>query len=159
MLLAALAFLPSASGKTKINWKDAEGYRDASVSDHRASEKDRKIVLDDLEEYFKSKAESHFGGEMTLILTVTELDLAGDFESWRGPEYDDIRIIRQIYPALIEFEYILKDAEGEVLAEGSETLRHDLFARPFNSSRESYPYVKEIVHDWMSRLAREHLGS
>jgi hypothetical protein len=140
-----------------IEWIEPENFRDASYDDNRFSERSRSIVLKDLERWLGKRAQSHFKEKAHLRLEVTELDLAGDFEPWRGSEYMDIRIIRRIYPAYIAFSYKLTSTDGSLLAEGEEKLRHDLFTRPFNSNFENYAYVKEVVDDWMSRLARKHL--
>ena len=33
-----------------------------------------------------------------LTITFTDIDLAGDFEPWRGPQWDEVRIVKAIYP-------------------------------------------------------------
>ena len=156
LILCFLLVTPIASAQFIIEWIDPLDFRDATYDNGPRSERSTQIVLNDLERYFTRNAKRHFGDRAQLSMTVTQLDLAGDFEAWRGREYFDVRIVRPIYPARIEFSYSLKSPDGTLLAQGSEKLLNDLFTRPLNSSFENYPYIKEIVDDWMSRLARKH---
>lgn len=155
--LPAAASTIESPSPLQITWSNAEDYRDGTHDDNRFSERSREIVQKDLERWLGQRAASHFKDRARLELVVTDLDLAGEFEPWRGPEYSDIRIIRRIYPARIHFSYKLHLSDGSLLAEGEEVLRHDLFTRPFNSNHENYAYTKELVDDWMSKIAREHL--
>jgi hypothetical protein len=51
---------------------------------------------------------------MQLKMKVTDIDLAGGFEPWRGPQFGAIRITREIYPPRISLEFRLIDGSGNV---------------------------------------------
>ena len=56
--------------------------------------------------------------------TWTSLDIrrAGSYEPWHGPDLDDTRIIRDIYPPRITLTFRRTDADGNVLDEGERKL-------------------------------------
>jgi hypothetical protein len=153
LLTAASLF----AGELKIEWNSPEDFRDADYY-YNGGKKSKEIVLNNLERYFTKEAKNRFPDGYVLTMKVTELDLAGDFEPWRNPGFDDVRIIKDIYPAIIQFDYQLVDADGTVVSEGSERLKDSLLPRSlsaqFAGRSEPYPYVKTLVRDWMRKLAK-----
>lgn len=156
-LLLTAAFTAGAA-ELKIEWQNPEKFRDADYY-YNGGEKSKKIVMTNLERYFTTEAKRMLPEGTVLEMTVTELDLAGDFEPWRSPSFQDIRIVKEIYPALIEFDYKYLGADGAVLSEGSERLRDTLIPRSIVATQlsrsENYPYVKTLVKDWMRKLKRQ----
>ncbi len=156
-LLLTAAFVSAA--ELKIVWQSPDDFRDCDYY-HNGGEKSKQIVLKNLEKYFSKEAKRQLPENAVLEMTVTELDLAGDFEPWRGPNWDDIRIVKEIYPALIEFDYKWMDANGAVVAEGSERLRDTLIPRSIIATQmsrtENYPYIKNLVRTWMRKLGKTH---
>ena len=49
---------------------------------------------------------------MQLNIRVTNVDLAGDFELFRGPQADQVRIIKGLYPPHIVLEFEVVDDNG-----------------------------------------------
>ena len=154
LLLTALSLV---AGELKLEWNSPDDFRDADYY-YNGGAKSKEIVLTNLERYFKKEAERRLSEGSVLTMKVTQLDLAGDFEPWNNRNFDDIRIIKSIYPAIIEFEYQYADAEGNVVAEGSERLKDDILpgnlSAQFTGRTESYPYIKTLVKDWMRKLAK-----
>jgi len=91
----------------------------------------------------------------TLSMTITDVDLAGEYEPWRSPDFDDIRIVKDIYPPRISFSFELKDSEGTVLKSGEEKLVDMSFQyRVRISSYDDLFYDKEMITDWMRLMIR-----
>ena len=65
---------------------------------------------------------------LTLDVRMTNIDLAGEFEPWRGPQFDRVRIMREIYPPRVALEFRLTDAGGAVVKEGQRVLLDQLSA-------------------------------
>ena len=85
---------------------------------------------------------------MQLEITVTDIDLAGDFEPWRGPQFGHVRITRDIYRPHISLEFRLTDDSGIVSAgqrEITDIAYQDRFARPPD---DYLRYEKDILRDW-----------
>ena len=152
VLGATLALVSGASaGQIAINWVDSASYADATARDSLL-EKDRLSVLRDLERFLVREAQQRLPEGYLLEVDVTELDLEGEFEPWHS-RLQDVRILRSVYPARVEFSYRLTDAEGEVVRTGEERLRNDLFLRPIGFfTSDSYVYTKSLLRDWLRDL-------
>lgn len=157
-IAGCLAVASLHAAELRIEWTDPEEFRDADYY-YNGGARSKEIVLNNLEKYFIRLAERHLTEGTVLEMTVTELDLAGDFEPWRSPDFNDVRIVKEIYPALIEFDFRWIAEDGTVIAEGSERLRDTLVPRSIAASfigrTENYPYVKAMVRDWMRKLGKD----
>jgi superfamily I DNA and/or RNA helicase len=102
-------------------------------------------------EYLEKEAERVIPEGTRLTISITEVDMAGDFEPWRGPQFSDIRIVKDLYPPRVNFTYKLSDAAGAVLREGEKRLRDVNFQmRSMSSiSNDSLRYEKELMDDWL----------
>jgi hypothetical protein len=140
-----------------LKWIEPENYRDAVSSEH-GGPKNTEAVLAELGAFFERQARSVLAEGQVLEMEVTELDLAGEYESWRGPRFQGVRVVKSLYPARVEFRYRLLGSDAGVLAEGSESLRDPLGpdggASGVLGRTENYPYVKQLVRDWMRKLVR-----
>src|SRR5690606_34014961 len=56
-------------------------------------------------------------------VTITDIQRAGRYEPWRGPDRDHIRILRDPYPPRMQLEFRITGADGQVLAEGQRKLQ------------------------------------
>ena len=157
--LTAFVFTVSSvvAGELKIDWQNPEGFRDADYY-YNGGAKSKEIVIKNLTKYFTREAKRQLPEGSVLELTVTELDLAGDFEPWRSPQWNDVRIVKDIYPATIEFDYKYIGPDGAVVDEGSERLRDTLIPRSIVAVQigrtESYPYVKNLMRKFMRKLGK-----
>lgn len=153
----ALAVSSALAGELKLDWQDPSEFRDADYY-YNGGEKSKEIVIKNLTKYFTKEAERQLPEGTVLEIKVTELDLAGDFEPWRAPTWNDVRIVKDIYPALIEFDYKYIGADGVVISEGSERLRDTLIPRSITAVQigrtENYPYVKNLMRKWMRKLGK-----
>lgn len=57
-----------------------------------------------------------------LSITFTNIDLAGAYEPWHGPEWSNVRFMRDIYPPRFTFTFTLTGANGQVLRQGKRKL-------------------------------------
>jgi len=77
--------------------------------------------------------------------------MAGDFEPWRGPRWDDVRVVKEIYPPRIQLTFRLTDAAGNVLKEGKRDLKDLAFLMKINMSFRDDPVRHEnaLLDDWL----------
>jgi hypothetical protein len=88
-----------------------------------------------------------------LEITFLDIDMAGDFEPQRGPDAQDVRIIRAIYPPRLTFTYVVRDADGVTVREGRETLTDLSFQNTMAMPREStFLYEQELMRGWLRTL-------
>ena len=86
-----------------------------------------------------------------LTVTFTDIDLAGDFEPWRGGQFNDIRIVKDIYLPRLTFSFTLTDGAGKVLKQGERKLVDLAFQTRISSAFPNDPlrYEKDMLTDWI----------
>lgn len=152
-LLAFDAVHAADSGKpaspATVTFVAPEKFTDAG-DDAMNSDGGRDHVLDALKTHIESLARDYVGAGLHLEVTVTDVDLAGSFEPWRGIEFDHIRIMKEIYPPRMDLEFRLVGADGKVVSEGKRHLQ-DLAYLMVLSLPTSDPlrYDKDMIRSWM----------
>ena len=106
-------------------------------------------LLDELHKFMCEMGERYVPIGMQAEIKVTDIDLAGDFEPWRGPQFDQVRITRDIYPPRIFLEFRLTDDSGGVVSEGKRELRDIGYQSRLVRPPDDYlRYEKDILRDW-----------
>ena len=90
-----------------------------------------------------------------LAITFTDIDLAGDFEPWRGPQWSGVRIVKDVYPPAFKFTYAVTDPSGRVVKGGSEDIRDGGFQfRSTIDTTDTLRYEKAVLNDWARSTLR-----
>lgn len=91
----------------------------------------------------------------SLHVDITDIQLAGAYEPWRGPRWDYVRIMRDIYPPRIDLDFKLVEQDGNVLREGKRVLRDPgyLYSGVGLPAAEGAPlyYDKALLRRWLGR--------
>ena len=154
LILSTLFILGTLSATVEVIFENPEEYRDIDYGDHN-TRRGIKIHLPILEKHILKQGKRFLKDGQTLSMTITDIDLAGEYEPWRSPDFDDIRIVKDIYPPRISFSFELKDSEGTVLKSGEEKLVDMSFQyRVRISSYDDLFYDKEMITDWMRLMIR-----
>jgi hypothetical protein len=120
------------------------------------TDKGREGILATLRDFLVHQAAYQVPAGYQLTLTFTDIDLAGEFEPWRGPQFGDVRIIKPIYPPDFKFTYVLTDIAGRVVRQGQENIRDLGFdLRSTLDNQDPLRYEKSILADWMRSRMRE----
>ena len=109
--------------------------------------KERDDNLEMLKRHIVKQAGSRLADDQTLVIRVTDVDLAGDFPR-RG--VNDIRIVREIYPPRIDLDFRLTGADGKVVKEGKRNLRDNAFM--MSTTRylnDDLRFEKALLDDWL----------
>ena len=126
-----------------------EKFTDAG-DDALSSDGGRDHVLDALKSHIESLARDYVGAGLHLEIKVTDIDLAGGFEPWRGIEYDHIRIMKEIYPPRMDLEFRLVGADGKVVSEGKRHLQDLAYLMTVaQSTNDPLRYDKDMIRSWM----------
>ena len=118
------------------------------------TEKGRDTILAHFKEFLEQRAPRYLADGQLLTITFTDIDLAGDFEPYHGPNFTDVRIVKDIYPPRLNFTYKLVDASGAVLKEGQEKLvdmNFQMTIRP-SDAQDSIHYEKAMLDSWLNEL-------
>ena len=106
-------------------------------------------LLDQIQRYMSTTGADYVPANLRLEIKVTDIRLAGEFEPWRGPSFDDVRIIRSIYPPCIKLEFRLTDAKGSVVKEGKRVISDTAFQLRDPWPRNDYlRYEKDMLRGW-----------
>ncbi len=145
----------SAEPTVEVTFVEPENFTD--VKDRYSAQKEvAQHYLNTLKEHVQRAAGKRLQPGQRLKVTITDIDMAGDFEPWRSPQLQDVRIIKDIYPPRIDLSYQLLDANGTVVAEGKRELRDLAFNMRTTGlpTSDSLRHEKALLDDWLRRDLR-----
>jgi len=142
------ALTPPTSSKVDVVFQNSDKFtdiKDAAVPTE-AGEQD---ILNRIKEFIISEANTYVLNNQKLTIVFTDIDLAGDYEPWRGFGWDNVRMVKSIYPPHFCFTWKLVDSEGKVLKSGTEDIRDLAFdMRVTLDQQDSLHIEKDILKDW-----------
>ncbi len=136
-----------------VHYKDPQNFTEAkrSFGMHLVDADD---YLKPLKAYIAERASRVLAPGQRMDIEVTDVDRAGEYEPWRGPRFEDVRVIKDIYPPRIDLNFTLYDADGKVLGQGSRKLRDPAFlSHSFATDQDSLRYEKSLIDLWLRRGA------
>ncbi|EPD35352.1 MULTISPECIES: DUF3016 domain-containing protein [Delftia] len=137
------------AGIVSVTFDDPSRF-DAGRNGTQESEKARRAWVDALAQFLAERAAPRLPQGQRLEVHLTDVQRAGSFEPWRGPQAADVRIVRDIYPPRIDLRFKLLDADGKLLREGSRQLRDATFMmRPDLYPNDPLRYEKTLLDDWL----------
>jgi len=142
--------LPLYAGSVEVYWENTDNYSDLGTDFH--DDTTVKMFAEEMEPYIKRQVHDHLPDNQSMRITITNVDLAGEFEPWRLA--DDVRIVRDIYPPRMEFDYTIYDSEGNIIESATENISDIDFM--FNIGRrfvgtDEFFYEKEMFQQWISQ--------
>jgi hypothetical protein len=144
--------LPSISQETPVQVQYVHAEEFADVGNRRFSdERIRAAYLDQLRGHLVKRAAALLTAGERLNVSVSELDMAGEFEAWRPPS-GEARVVKDIYPPRIDLSFSLAAGDGKVIKEGERRLRDPAFLAGANQ----YPddplrYEKALIDRWLEQ--------
>jgi hypothetical protein len=143
---------PEQVSRTAVVFVDPEKFTDARRSEFKPNS---DALLDALAKFMREMGENILPPDMNLEIRVTDIDLAGNFEPWRGPEFDQVRITNQLYPPRVALEFRVIDARGQVIHKGTRNLIDlDYQLRTYYPVDDYLRYEKDLLRHWF----REEFG-
>ena len=154
-LASATAWAATLPDNVSVRYKDPRHFTEArrSFGLHLAR---TDAYLEPLRIYIAQRASRVLAPGQRLEIEVTDVDRAGEYEPWRGPDFDDVRIIKDVYPPRIDLDFTLYGADGKVLRQGSRKLRDAAFlSRSSPVDQDSLRYEKSLIDLWLRKGAGE----
>jgi len=113
-----------------------------------------------LKECIEAEAGRLLAPGQKLTITFTDIDLAGDFEPWHGPQFSDVRMVKDIYPPRLSFTFQVTDEGGRVLSEGERKLVELAYQMRITSGFRDDPlrYEKDMLKDWLRAELKPRKG-
>ena len=107
-------------------------------------------VLRELEKFLIDADTRYVPESMKLNIRVTDIDLAGEFELFHGPQADQVRITKGLYPPRIALEFEVMDSAATVVKSGKRDLTDINYQLRSVYPRADYlRYEKDILRDWL----------
>lgn len=139
-----------AAGPVSVAWDDPAQFTELRHSGNRWASSEGNW-LNNLATYMRKEAEETLPAGHRLELTIVDIKRAGQYEPWQGPNMQDTRIIRDIYPPRMTLRFREVDANGGLVAEGERKLSDPAFM--MNSTRMSdtdpLRYEKRMIDSWL----------
>ncbi len=104
-----------------VEFLEPENYTDFRTSEF-GGPSEQSALQQEMRKKIERVAERYVPPGYHLTLRFRDIDMAGDFEPWRGPRLDDVRIVRDIYPPRMDVEYEIVRNDGEVVASGQKKI-------------------------------------
>lgn len=150
--LAAGSALTAAETKPSdvtVKFKEAEKFTDAASRFNSGTDED---YLRDLSAHLEKAAGAEIAPGYKLEVTITEIDLAGEFVP-TNVNLQDVRIIRDIYIPRLNLFFRLLDADGKVIKEGERKLTDLNFMSNLGLIGRNQPlfYDKALLSDWVRK--------
>lgn len=135
--------------RAEVLFFEPEKFTD--VRDSYMGDATRTTYLEQIRDHVLEQAKYFVPEGHKLSVTFTDIDMAGDFEPWHGPRWDDIRVVKDIYPPRILLTFRLTDAAGNVVKEGKRDLRDLAFLMKITISFRDDPvrHEKALLDDWL----------
>lgn len=159
-LLGGCATAPAQapdSGRVRVDWTDPQRFADVRENPAPSpASRNPEEWLQSLARWLRGRADSMLAPGERLQVTFTDIKRAGSYEPWRGPQWMDVRIIKDIYPPRIDLRFTLTDANGTMLAEGERNLKDIAFLRRGTLENDDpLRYEKRLLDDWLRKEFRE----
>jgi len=147
MALAAAPLTPAAAASAQVEFSKPESFADAG---RPRPSIDRDESLAPLRDHLVAEAARRLPSDQALFVTITDVDLAGDFEP-RQPYSREVRVVKDIYPPRIELRFRLVRGDGTVVKEGTRTLRDTSFlSRGGTERQDALHYEKAMIDRWIA---------
>ena len=157
LLIGVAATLPisaapkasTADSRIQVEFVNPEKFTDLRA-DASGNRKGRESYLEQLKGYLIQQAGGQLPQGQRLSVSITNIDMAGDFEPWRGQSLTNVRVVKDQYPPRIDLSFKLTDAKGKVLREGSRELKNLSFMRDAAISRQDpLRHEKKLLDGWL----------
>ena len=151
---AATAPSPAAAERVRVDWTNPGDFAEAKENPgFGIGRQTPEEWLPELAKHLQTRADRVLPAGERLAVTFTNVKRAGTYEPWRGPQWDDVRIVKDIYPPRISLHFTLTSANGATLSEGDRSLRDPAFLSRGLLYAQDDPlrFEKRLLDDWLRR--------
>lgn len=146
--------LPAEGGAVSVSWTDPAQFSEIKYSGNRW-ESERGNWVNQLATYLRDEAGQRLARGQTLDVTISDIDRAGRYEPTVRAGMNDVRVVKDLYPPRMTLTFVLKGADGQVVAEGERKLVDNAFLMGTQiNSNDSLRYEKRLIDDWLRKEFR-----
>jgi hypothetical protein len=105
-----------------------------------------------ISDHMRKRADATLPAGQRLEVTIDDIKLAGAYEPWRGPNAQDIRVMKDVYPPRMDLHYRLLAADGSTIRDGEGKLRDMAYLqRSMPITTDPLRYDKRMIDDWLRK--------
>lgn len=153
VLVTTIAFSASVfAGEAKVTWQNPDKYTDIDSGNQGKKSMLRSIDKSFGKEFTELATKLPAGYQ--LLVTVTNLDLAGEVDPIPSLMMDQIRVLKDLYFPKMTFDYQILNAGGvSVLEAKAVTLKDMQYLSSIRSaqSSDSYYYERKMIREWFTK--------
>jgi hypothetical protein len=151
LLAALLPALAAAQPPVDVRFADLARFSDLRNTELR-DERESNALAEELRRYLEAKAPGRLPPGTRLAVTITDVDMAGEFLPVPRATHRPMRIVKEAYPPRVDLEFRLARADGRVEREGRRELRDlGFLSRTRLHEREALAHEKALLDDWLKR--------
>jgi hypothetical protein len=146
----------SAKATAVVELDNPADFTDFKISSY-TTEKDTQALSIELRREINRLAANILPEGYRVTIRISDIDMAGDFERFRRPPLDDVRIVRSTYAPRMKLAYSVTDAAGNVVSSGERNLidmSFDMRLRMPHPDVEHLQIETEMVGDFLRDIAR-----
>ncbi|HEY1792739.1 MAG TPA: DUF3016 domain-containing protein [Opitutaceae bacterium] len=140
--------------RTTVTFDHPEKFTDVKDM-YNPTDRGEKAILGQINDYVVHLGDRLLPPSYHLAITFTDIDLAGEFEPWHGAQWDNIRVVKDIYPPRFKFTWAVTGPAGQAVRQGSENITDlDFQLAAVIDNQDQLRYEKAFLGTWM----RTHLA-
>lgn len=139
-----------ADGTVDVRWTDPAGFTDIRYSGNRREAARGNWVVQ-LADYLRDRALKRLPPGERLEVEITDIRRAGIYEPWHGPQFDDVRILRDQHPPRMALRFQRIAADGRTIDAGERELVDGAFLMRSSivGSGDPLRYEKAMIDRWL----------
>ena len=150
--------VPAGAERVTVTLQKPEAFRDFKATCVGMDERTRGLLAD-LSRFIRASAARYLPDGGALEVTVTNVDMAGEFETWRGSQACSVRVMLDIYAPRIVLDFRLTDRDGQAVSAEHRDLVDPLYlTRAVTLSTDPLRYEKNLLLDWLQKEFASRTG-
>ena len=150
--------VPAGTERVTVTMQKPEAFRDFKATCIGMDGRTRDMLAD-LSQFLRVSAARYLRDGGALEITVTDVDMTGEFETWRGPQACSVRVMLDIYAPRIVLDFRLTDRDGQVVSAGHRDLADPLYlTRAVTLSTDPLRYEKNLLLEWLEKEFASRTG-
>jgi hypothetical protein len=139
-----------ADGPVSVSWDDPADFSERYRSQGRRLHSERSEWLLQLATHLRGSVATRLPAGQRVTIHITDVTLAGAYEHIPGAGAGDIRVLRDIYPPLIELRLQRFGPAGHVLPQSEHRLRDPAYLSGVGGryGRDALRHEKRMIDEW-----------
>jgi hypothetical protein len=150
--------VPAAAERVTVTMANPEAFKDFKATCVGMDALTRGMLAD-LSQFIRANGARYLPAGGALEITVTNVDMAGELETWRGPQACSVRVMLDLYAPRVVLDFRLTDRDDKVVSAGHRDLGDPLYlTRAVMLSTDPLRYEKNLLLDWLQKEFSSRTG-